>query len=69
MTDKDIQLWAWGIFGKDQKTMERSDAVALAGTLAEIIDRADLNDVREILAALVSRIELDGDDVSIFWNF
>ena len=54
---------------KDQKTMERSDAVALAGTLAEIIDRSELNDVREILAALVSRIELDGDDVSIFWNF
>ena len=35
----------------------------------EIIDSGDKTRIRSLLQALIDKIEIDGEDVSIYWKF
>ena len=35
----------------------------------EIIDSGDKTRIRALLQALIDKIEMDGEDVSIYWKF
>ena len=34
-----------------------------------ILDNGSEEEIRQIVVELIKRIEIDGDDVSIYWNF
>lgn len=50
-------------------TMTPQQAQELAQNFGEALDHGDLETQRFILQELIQKIELDGDDVHIFWNF
>lgn len=36
---------------------------------AEVIQYGSFDDIRAVLLALIDRIEIDGEDVTVYWNF
>ena len=54
---------------KDSRNrLSRAVSAEMVTTFAEILERADFGEIRAILTALIDRIELDGENVAIFWN-
>lgn len=47
----------------------RRDVLEKVNSFAEVLKSGDLAEIRAILSALIDKIELDGDDVRIFWKF
>ena len=46
-----------------------ADIQPIIESFADVIDRGNIKEVRAVLMALIDRIEVDGDDVSIHWKF
>ena len=52
-----------------EERISESDARNKVLSFAEILENGNFNEIREILEALIERIEIDDDDIDIFWNF
>ena len=52
-----------------QNRRERVEALKSIKSFADVLKRADFDETRLLLRELIDRIELDGDDVYIFWRF
>ena len=46
-----------------------SEVTPIVESFDEVLDCGDLDDIRTVIGSLIDRIELDGDDVSIYWRF
>lgn len=46
-----------------------SSAVQAARSFSELLERGSFAEIRLAVETLIRRIEVDGDDVTIFWNF
>ncbi len=49
--------------------MEEQQAVKLVSSFADVIARGVYSEIRALIEALIDRIELDGDTVTIHWRF
>jgi hypothetical protein len=38
-------------------------------TLQDVIETGSFDDKRQVVESLIKRIEIDGDDITIFWKF
>lgn len=48
---------------------KNKEVTALLGSFDTLLKRGNVSEVRDALAILIEKIELDGDDVLIHWNF
>lgn len=46
-----------------------AEAQEKADTLDDLLDNGSFDEIRALLFALIDRIEIDGEDVSIYWKF
>lgn len=53
----------------DLVPISRSDAITLLDAFREIIENGSLEEQRETVQALIHRIDIDGDDLTIQWKF
>lgn len=53
----------------DSTTMTESEVLKLVESFDEALESGDLHDRRSIIEALINRIDIDGDDLTIHWNF
>ena len=53
----------------DNIKMSSEQAQEYAQSFGEALDKNDLDEQRYVLQELIKKIELDGDDVHIYWNF
>lgn len=53
------------------KTLEsqNGEAYRMIDSFAELLKVSDDDTIRDILKALINRIEIDGEDIDIYWNF
>lgn len=54
---------------QNETKLSQSDALPLVESFEGILADGDLDEVRSVIGALIDRIELEGDDVFIHWNF
>lgn len=47
----------------------RRDSVKKVKSFAEVLKRGNLDEIRGLLFSLISRIEIDGEDIQIYWRF
>jgi site-specific DNA recombinase len=49
----------------------RSDAELqqVIGSIGDVLDTGDFHAIRALIDALVQKITIDGDDITIYWNF
>lgn len=57
-----------GIRSEEQKRQEKR-AKEVLKTVGDVLDRGDCSEVRAVIEALIRRIEIDGEDIFIFWRF
>lgn len=53
----------------ENKKLPEADAIELAKTFTDVLEKADAAERRSIIETLIDRIEIDGDDIYIHWNF
>lgn len=49
--------------------LSEEEALDILTTVEEVIEAADFKETRKIIETLIQRIELDGEDVYIYWTF
>lgn len=53
----------------ESSKLSEPEVVKLAESFDEVLEKGDLQDRRSIIQALIERIDIDGDDITIHWNF
>ena len=53
----------------DSKRITEDQVIKLVSNFEEVLEIGDLQDKRAIIEALIDRIIIDGDDITIHWNF
>jgi site-specific DNA recombinase len=46
-----------------------SDAMEIIDSFSDILDKGDFDEIRAVIGALIDKIEINGDDISIYWTF
>ena len=54
---------------RETEETDRKAAFQLALSLSGVLDRGEFREIRAILMALIDKIVVDGEDITIFWNF
>lgn len=54
---------------ENSKTMTEDQVFQLVESFEEALNNGDLNDRRSIIEQLINRIDIDGEDITIHWNF
>lgn len=49
--------------------MSENEALEMISSFADVIASGDQTALRNLVTALIERIEIDGDDIDIFWRF
>lgn len=49
--------------------MSKQDAVEVIATLNDVLCSGDLDEIHDLVGALIERIDIDGEDITIKWNF
>lgn len=53
----------------DSDTLSEEETIEIVKSFGDILDRGDINEVRLTIESLIDRIEIDNDDVTIYWKF
>lgn len=54
---------------KDSKRITEEQVMQLVSSFDEVLEKGDLHEKRSIIEQLIDRIIIDGDDITIHWNF
>lgn len=54
---------------EDSKRMTEDQVMKLVESFDEVLETGDLHDRRSVIEQLINRIDIDGDDITIHWNF
>lgn len=52
-----------------RESLQPSEALKLIETLDDVVQNADYDGIRAVVSALIDHIDIDGDDITIYWNF
>ncbi len=53
----------------NSKRITEDQVMHLVSTFDEVVESGDLHDKRAIIEQLINRIDIDGDEITIHWNF
>lgn len=54
---------------KKEHRLSMGDALDLSASLDAVLLSGDFDEIRAVICGLIDKIVIDGDDVSIHWNF
>ena len=57
------------ILAEHENDTSRADAIEYLTGFHDVLERGSMEEIRATLQALIEKIEIDGDDVTIFWRF
>ena len=49
--------------------LSHDEAVSMVSSIDDILSRGDFDEIRAVVSALIDKIEIDGDDITIHWTF
>lgn len=52
-----------------KERLTHEETMQIVQSFGEILERNDIDEIRTVIGDLIGRIEIDGDDVDIHWNF
>lgn len=53
----------------DENNLSDSEVIRLVNSFGDILDNGTLEEARYTISTLIKKIEIDGDDITIHWNF
>ena len=54
---------------RDENNLSDSEVIRLVNSFGDILDKGNLEEARFVISTLIKKIEIDGDDITIHWNF
>jgi chromosome segregation ATPase len=54
---------------RDENNLSDSEVIRLVNSFGDILDNGTLEEARYAISTLIKKIEIDGDDITIHWNF
>lgn len=54
---------------EQEQELTREDAIQLIGSFESVLESGSMPEIRAILQALIERIDIDDEDITIFWRF
>lgn len=54
---------------EQSQKLTREEAYKIIKDFQEVLERGTLEEVRTVIGVLIEKIEIDGDNITIFWNF
>lgn len=54
---------------EQSKKASIADAIDAVSSFGDVLDKGDYDEIRTVLCALIDKIVLDGDDITIHWRF
>ena len=54
---------------EQEQNLSKEDAFKLINSFDAVLERNSMAEIRNILQTLIEKIEIDGDDITIFWKF
>ena len=49
--------------------LPEAEVINILSNFSDVIERSDFNETRSLITALIDHIDIDGDDIKIYWNF
>jgi site-specific DNA recombinase len=53
----------------DENNLSDSEVIRLVNSFGDLLDNGNLEEVRFAISTLIKKIEIDEDDITIYWNF
>lgn len=53
----------------DTQSMSEDEAIEIIGSFEEALERGNFDEIRGIITSLINHIDIDNDDITIYWNF
>ena len=47
----------------------KNEILDIARSFSDVLDSGDFDEIRLLLTTLIRKVVVDGDDVTIYWNF
>lgn len=54
---------------ENEKKLSQAETMQIVNSFDEVFQRGDFDEIRTVVAALIDRIEIDNDDITIHWAF
>ena len=54
---------------EEKETMSEDEAIEIIGSFDEALERGNFDEIRGIITSLINHIDIDNDDITIYWNF
>lgn len=54
---------------EDTTNMSEDEAIEIIGTFEDALERGNFDEIRGIITSLINHIDIDNDDITIYWNF
>lgn len=54
---------------QEAEKLSQEDAMSLVNSFSGILEHGDFEEIRAVIRALIDKIEIDGDDITIHWSF
>ena len=54
---------------EEAEKLSQADALKLTESFSEILSRGDYDEIRQVIGALIGKIVINGEDITIHWNF
>ena len=54
---------------EQEQELSKDEALKLINSFDSVLESGSMPEIRAILQALIDKIEIDGDDITIYWKF
>ncbi len=53
----------------DTESLSEEQTIEILNTFDEVIEKGDFDEIRDLITSLIKRIDIDNEDITIFWKF
>ena len=54
---------------EETESMSEDEAIEIIESFEEALERGNFDEIRGIITSLINHIDIDNDDITIYWNF
>lgn len=54
---------------EEQQRMSKEKTMEIISSFSDVLEKGDFDEIRTVIGALIDRVEIDNEDITIKWNF
>ena len=57
------------INAENENALSHEETLEIAISFSVVLEKGDFNEIRTVIGTLIDKVEIDGEDITIHWNF